>query len=193
MYIFRGLLASIPIGLSFFVVWFFYVAIDKRIVNVIQKFIGFRIPGLGLLLVLLFLYVIGYLASNVIGRRFFNILESISNRIPIIKTIYQVGKQLSFSFSLPEKNLFKRVVLVDYFNPDVWAIGFVTGTLEDKETKEKLLKVFIPTAPNPTSGFLVILKESQAKDSSLTVEEALRTVISAGIIGPDQVTIQKNK
>jgi len=82
---------------------------------------------------------------------------------------------------------------VDYFNPDVWAIGFVTGTLEDKETKEKLLKVFIPTAPNPTSGFLVILKESQAKDSSLTVEEALRTVISAGIIGPDQVTIQKNK
>ncbi|MBF0522802.1 MAG: DUF502 domain-containing protein [Candidatus Omnitrophica bacterium] len=192
-YIFRGILAAIPLGLSFFVIWFFYVMVDRKVVNLIHKVIGFRIPGLGILLVLFSLYIIGYLASNVIGRRFFSLLENISNRIPIIKTTYQVGKQLSSTLSLPEGQVFKRVVLVDYFKPDVWVIGFVTGSLEEKTTKEKFLKVFVPHVPSPTSGFLVIVKESQVRDSAWTVEEGIRMVISGGLIGPETIAINQRE
>lgn len=186
-YILRGLLASIPLLLSYFVVRFFYVFIDKRIVNLISTFIGIRIPGLGIVLVLVVLYVLGYLASNVIGRRVFNLIERISNRIPIIKTTYQVGKQLSSTLSLPEQEVFKRVVLVECFKLGILNICFVTGTILDKKTNEKLLKVFIPTVPNPTSGFLAIVKESQAIDPKWSVEQAMRAVISGGIIGPQEI------
>ncbi len=187
LYIFRGMLAAIPLGLSYFVVRFFYIAIDRKVINLVDQFIGFRIPGLGILIVLMALYLAGLLASNIIGKRFFGLLERISDRIPLIKTTYQVGKQLSFTLSLPEKEVFKRVVLTDYFRPGVWAIGFVTGTVLDNKTNEKLLKVFVPTVPNPTSGILVILKESQTVDPHWSIEEAMKLVISGGIIGPDQI------
>lgn len=187
IYIFRGLLASIPIGLSFLVLKFFYVALDQKVIGLIDEFIGFRIPGLGILLVLATLYLIGYLASNVIGRRFFNLFERILNRIPIIKTTYQIGKQISVALSLPEKQVFKRAVLVEYFRPGVLTIGFVTGTLLDKADNEKLLKVFIPTVPNPTSGILVIIKESQVIEPGWSVEQAMKIVISGGIIGPEEI------
>ena len=156
IYIFRGLLAVIPLFLSVLAIRLVYVVIDKRIVNLINQYIGYRIPGLGILFVLIFLYFIGFLASNVIGHRFFGIIERISRRIPLIKTIYQVGKQLSSTFSLSEKQVFKRVVLVN-FRGNAMTIGFVTGTLEDqtKNGSEKFLKVFVPTVPNPTSGFLL--------------------------------------
>ncbi len=187
VYIFRGILASIPLGLSYFVLRFFYVVIDKRVMNLLYKYIGFRIPGLGILLILLILYFIGLLASNVIGRSLFTLIERIFSRIPIIKTIYQVGKQLSSTLSLPEKQIFKRVVLVDYFNSGAGTIGFVTGTLVDKKSKEKFLKVFIPTVPNPTSGFIFILKESQTIDPGWSVEQGIKMVISGGIIGPEEI------
>lgn len=187
IYIFRGLFASIPLGLSFFVLKFFYDVIDQKIMNFVDDFLGFRIPGLGILIFAVTLYLIGFLASNIIGKRLFDLIERVSERIPIVKTTYQVGKQISSTLLLPEKQVFKRVVLVDYFRPGVWTIGFVTGTITDKKNNEKLLKVFIPTVPNPTSGMLIILKESQTIDPKWSVEQGMRTVISGGIIGPDEV------
>lgn len=184
-YILRGILVSIPIGLSILVIRFFYVAIDQKVINYVDEIIGFRIPGLGFLLVLISLYLIGYMTSNIIGKRFLDVIERIFSRIPLIRTTYQVGKQLSSTLSLPENQVFKRVVLVDYFKPGVWSIGFVTGEILDKNTNEKLLKIFVPTAPNPTSGFLLMLKESQIKDPMWSIEDAMRMVISGGIIGPE--------
>ena len=189
IYIFRGLLAVIPLFLSVLAIRLIYVVIDKRIVNFINQYVGYRIPGLGILFVLIFLYFIGLLASNVIGHRFFGIIEKISKRIPFIKAIYQVGKQLSSTFSLPEKQIFKRVVFFK-FKESVWTMGFVTGMMEDKRNNvsEKFLKVFVPTVPNPTSGFLLFLKESEVFDPQWTVEEGIKTVISGGIIGPEAIT-----
>lgn len=185
MYIFRGLLAIIPLGLSIIVIRFFYVVIDKRVSGVVDQFIGYRIPGLGIVLVLILLYFLGVVASNVLGHKLLNMLEHIFSRIPIIKTTYQVGKQISTTLSLPEKQVFQRVVLVDFFKPGAMVIGFVTGTVLDQKTKERLLKVFIPTVPNPTSGFLVVMKESDTVDPHWGVDEAMRMVISGGIIGPE--------
>lgn len=187
-YILRGFLALIPLALSFFVLRFFYVFIDQKISVLINNFIGIRIPGLGIILFLFTLYLIGYLASNVIGRRLLNLLERIPSKIPIIKTIYQIGKQVSSTLSLPGQQAFKKAVLVEYFRPGVWTIGFVTGSILDKRNNEKLLKVFIPVnLPNPTSGMILMLKEDQVIDTKWTIEEAMKMLISGGIIGPKEM------
>lgn len=187
LYIFRGLLALIPIGLTIFTIRIIYVFIDKQVMELVDQFIGYRIPGLGLLLFIVVLYLTGMIASNVFGKRLFTLLDNITSRIPLVNTAYQVGKQLSNTLSLPEKQIFRKAVLVDYFKPNVWVIGFITGEIKNEKTKENLLKVFIPTVPNPTSGFLVILKESQVKDPHWSIEEAIQMVISGGIIGPEVI------
>lgn len=187
-HIFRGLLAIVPFALSFFSLKILYTAIDKRFTLMVEKIIGFTFPGLGVLLVLVTLYVLGLVASNVIGRQIFGLVEGIANRIPLVKTIYQVGRQLAVTFSVPERQLFKRAVLVEYLKPGMWTIGFVTGTIIDKNNNdETLLKVFVPTPPNPTSGTMVAVKESQTRDPGWSIEEALKSVISAGVIGPTEI------
>jgi len=187
-HIFRGFLAIIPLGLSYLVIRFLYLAIDARVTRGIDRVLGFKIPGLGILLVLVFLYFLGLLASNWLGRRTFALIETITTRIPIIKTIYTLGKQLAEAISLPEKEAFKRVVMVEHFRPGLWSIGFVTGTLSSAGGEmDKLLKVFIPTAPNPTSGFMVMVRESQVKSLGWTVPEAMNTIISGGIVGPEKI------
>jgi len=187
-YIFRGLLAVVPLALSFFSLKILYAAIDKRVMGMAEKIIGFTFPGLGVLLLLVILYVIGLVASNVIGKRIFGFAEGIANRIPLIKTTYQVGRQLAVTLSLPEKQAFKRAVLVEYLKPGMWTIGFVTGTIIDKNNNdETVLKVFVPTPPNPASGTVVVVKESQTRDPGWSIEEALKCVISAGVIGPTEI------
>ena len=188
-YVFRGLLAIIPPALSIFVIQLLYVGIDRRVTGVLESFFGVSIPGLGIILVLLILYLLGFIASNIVGRKFFSLLEYIVRRIPLINTTYQVGKQLSTTLSLPEKQVFKRPVLVEYLKPGMWTIGFVTGTLVDRsQNNEILLKVYIPTPPIPTSGTMVVVRESQTRDPGWTIEEAMKAVISGGIIGPEYVS-----
>jgi uncharacterized membrane protein len=188
-YIFKGLLALIPIALTVFTINILYVFIDKQIMELIDQYTGFHIPGLGLLIFIVLLYLTGVIASNVIGKRMFNMLDAITGRIPLLKTAYQVGKQLSSTLSLPEKNIFKKAVLVDYFKPGAWVIGFVTGEILDERTGKTLLKIFIPTVPNPTSGFLVIIGEELVQETAWSIEDAMKMVISGGIIGPLTIPI----
>ncbi len=186
-HVFRGLLAIIPVGLSYLVVRFFYLAVDARITGKIEQWIGYRIPGLGFLLVGISLYLLGLAASHWAGRRAFGLIEWISARIPFIKTIYTLGKQLADALSLPEKQAFKRVVMVEHFRPGVWSIGFVTATLPDPEEEgHKLLRLFIPTAPNPTSGFVITVKESQVRETGWGVPEAMNLIISGGMVSPEK-------
>ena len=186
IYIFRGLLAVIPLALSFLAVRFFYEVIDRQVVG----WFGFNIPGLGILIVLVFLCALGVIASNVIGKKIFELIEEITKRIPVIKAIYQVGKQLSLTLSLPGGRAFKKVVLVEFFQPGCWTVGFVTGTLIDRtERGENFLKVFIPQTPNPTSGWIIVVRESQTRDPGWSVEDAMKVVISGGILGAEEIRI----
>jgi len=188
IYTFRGLLAIVPFALSFFSLKILYTVIDKRVTIMIEKYLGFTFPGLGVLLVLASLYLFGLIASNVVGRQLFGLVERIANGIPLVKTVYQVGRQLATSLSLPGTQVFKRAVLVEYLKPGIWTIGFVTGTIIDKtHDDETLLKVFVPTPPNPTSGTMVAVRESETRDPGWSVEEALKSVISAGVIGPTEI------
>ena len=187
-HILRGVLAIIPLALTVFVIQFLYSAIDQRIMRMIDTFVGFRIPGLGILLLLMVLYVLGFIASNVVGKKLFSFIERVMERIPLIKTTYQVGKQLSATLSLPERHLFKRAVLVEYLKPGIWTIGFVTGAIIDRgNSDETLLKVFIPTPPNPASGTMVVVREFQTRNPGWSIEEAMKSVISGGIIGPTEI------
>ena len=186
-YILRGLLAIIPLALTAFAIKIVYATIDKRITGIVEQIIGFSFPGLGVLLLLATLYLLGLVVSNIVGKEMFGLFEKIANRIPLVKTTYKVGRQLSSTLSLPEKQVFKRAVLVEYLKPGMWTIGFVTGTLIDKNTNERLLKVFVPTPPNPISGTMIVVRESQTRDPGWTIEEALKAVISGGMIGPAEV------
>ena len=187
-YIIRGLLAIIPLALTFVAVQLLYNMIDQRAVKILDQVIGFSFPGLGLILVLASLYILGVIASNIAGRQAFHLIERMTSYIPLIRTTYQVGKQLGATLSLPERQVFKKAVLVDYLKPGIWTIGFVTGEIIDrKNNDERLLKVFVPTPPNPTSGTMVVVKESQTRDPGWTIEEAIRSVLSGGIIGPDEL------
>ncbi|MGB8952549.1 MAG: DUF502 domain-containing protein [Candidatus Aminicenantales bacterium] len=188
IYIFRGLLAVIPLALTFLVVRFLYLAVDQKVAGLIEGFIGFRIPGLGLLLVLIILYLLGLAASNWAGKRIFSLIERATKRIPLIKTIYQLGLKLGTALSMPEKQAFKKAVMVEHFRPGIWSIGFVTGAVTDrKKDGETLLKLFIPTAPNPTSGFMIIVRESQVRELGWSITEAMNAIISGGIIGPKEI------
>ncbi|MBC7363873.1 MAG: DUF502 domain-containing protein [Candidatus Aminicenantes bacterium] len=181
--IFRGILALIPLYLSYLVIRFIYVYIDLKLATPIEAYIGYRIPGLGILILLVLLYFLGFLASHWTGRRMLWLLEKVMEKIPLIKTVYSLGKQLAVALALPGKQVFKQVVLVEQFRPGIWSIGFVTGRIKDAKTGENLVKLFIPTAPNVTTGFTVMAKESDLRQVSWSVEEAMTMVISGGIVG----------
>jgi uncharacterized membrane protein len=187
IFIFRGLLAVVPLVLCYFVVRFLYLAVDQKVANLIEKVIGFRIPGLGILLVLLILYLLGLAASNWAGKQVFSLIGRVMDRIPIIKTVYHLGKQFGTALSLPDKQAFKRAVLVEHFKPGVHSIAFVTGEVVDGKSGERLLRLFIPTAPNPTTGFMIMVASDKVRDLPWTVQEAMNAVISGGIIGPGTI------
>jgi uncharacterized membrane protein len=142
----------VPLALSFFSLKILYTAIDKRIILMVENFFDLTFPGLGVLPVLAALYLLG-------------LIEKIANTIPLIKTACQVAMLLAASLSLPDTQVFKRAVLVEYLKPGIWTIGFVTGKLIDKtHDREVLLKVFVPAPPNPTSGTMVVVRESETRD-----------------------------
>jgi uncharacterized membrane protein len=115
-------------------------------------------------------------------------LASLVERIPGIGTIYKMGRQLSGTLSqTTDKNLFRRPVLVPYAAPNQWQIGFVTGAVRSESTGEQMLKVFVPTPPNPATGLVYIVRESNVRDPGWTVEEALQCLMSGGIIGPEKM------
>ena len=188
-YILRGFVAIIPLLLCVIAVLLLYDFIDKQVIRFIDHFINIRhIPGLGILLLLITLYFIGLIFSNVVGKQILRFIESISEQIPIIKVIYGVGKQLSENLTIsdPQKQAFKKAVLVSTFNGSGWMLGFVTGNIKD-QNGEELLRIFVPSSPHPLTGIVFIVKPSQTLDCGWTVEEALKMVVSIGIISPDKI------
>jgi uncharacterized membrane protein len=184
-FIIRGALALIPIALPAAAIYLLYDFIDRRIVGLVEGTLHVSFPGLGIVLLLLVLYLVGHVASNIFGRRLLGSISHVVERIPGIGTIYKMGRQISGSLSPEDRQVFRRPVLVPYAAPNQWQIGFVTGTLRSKETGEQLLKVFVPTPPNPATGLVYIVKESNVREPGWTVEEALQTLMSGGIIGPE--------
>jgi len=188
-YILRGLLAVIPLFLCFIAIWFLRKFIDKQILSHLPSFIDkHQIPGLGILLLLLSLYLIGLIFSNVLGREILKFIHSVAERIPIINFIYGLGKQLSDTLSDAgsQKQAFKKAVFVNSFNGNGWMLGFVTGSIKG-QNGEELIRVFVPSSPHPLTGIVFIVKPSEILECGWSVEEALKMVVSIGIISPEQI------
>ena len=152
--------------------------------------------GLGLLVPLLAILLIGLMARNIVGRWLLEFGEGTLQRIPVAGSVYKTLKQLLETFLRDNSSRFRRVVLVEYPREGLYALGFVTGVLGATLSagfEKPMLSVFIPTAPNPTTGWYAVVPEASVKDLNLSVEDAFRTIISAGIVSPDERETPSNR
>lgn len=186
-FVIRGTLALIPIALPAFAVWLLYGFIDRRLIGLVDSVLHIRFPGLGIVLLLVILYLVGVVVSNVFGKQLLQGLESLTERIPVINMAYRIGKQLSGTLGLPEKQIFRRPVLVAYVAPGMWQVGFVTGSVRAQADDTVYMKVFVPTPPNPATGFVYFVREKDVRDPGWTVEEAMQCILSGGLIGPETI------
>ncbi|MCA9750715.1 MAG: DUF502 domain-containing protein [Gemmatimonadetes bacterium] len=181
-----GILALLPLGITAWVLYKVFTTVDGTVRPHITRFIGFEIPGLGFLATILFVLLVGVFASNIIGRTVIGRVEQIFSKVPLVSRIYIAVKQIGEGV-IGNKNLFERVILFQYPRPGTWAIGFVTsehrGKLESK-TGVPVLHVFVPTTPNPTSGFLLFVPANEIIDLDISVEDGLKLVISGGAVTP---------
>lgn len=141
------------------------------------------IPGIGLVFLLILLVVIGFLTASWLGNILIGIADRFFSNTPVLSSLYSTLKQLFHTFLGDNTNAFRRVVLVEFPRDGCWSIGFVTGTfpMQMENAAEEMLYVFVPTTPNPTNGFLVVLPQSKVRDSNMTVEQGLKAVVSMGI------------
>lgn len=179
-----GLLVVVPLWLTYVALKFFFFLLDGIFAPIVRRAFGFSIPGLGFLLLIAFIYLIGMVATNMIGKSLIKIGESILNQIPLVKNIYQGAKQLIQTMSLSKTMGFKRVVLIEYPRNGLFAVGFVTNYVEDKRNGKKFIIVFIPTPPNPINGIFEIVPEEQVIETNITIEDGIKMVMSAGILTP---------
>ena len=179
-----GIVVSIPIGITIYLTLFVMRVSSRLIPKEINQnnYLPFDIPGLEILIALLLITIIGWLSLSFIGKKFFDLFNNILKKIPILRTIYSAIGQMTESFTKTDNNQ-KSVVLLEYPRKGVWAVGFATkentGIIKDK-VKEDLVNVFVPTTPNPTSGFLLMVPKKDLIYLDITFEQASKFIVSAG-------------
>jgi len=174
-----GLLVVVPLGASVLILIWIFNGIDNILQPIIRAILGRNIPGVGFGITVILIYLAGVVASNIIGRKLISYWESLLARVPVFRQLYSGIKQILDSFSAPRATGFMQVVLVEFPRKGLRAIGFVTNELST-QSGEKLYNVFIPTAPNPTSGFMLVVPADQIIPLEITVEDGMKMVISGG-------------
>ena len=194
-YIITGLMSVIPIALTYWIIknlFLFFSKPGKGIITFLfsrqdlnTAYLIYLEYLLGFILTITFLYALGLLVSNVLGKRIYKVFESLLNKIPIVSKVYQSIKQITSTLSMPQSKAFQKVVLIEYPRKGLWTICMVTG--ETKSGNKSFYNIFVPTTPNPTSGYLLFVKQSDTKPINLTVEEGLKIIISGGMISPENI------
>jgi uncharacterized membrane protein len=155
-----------------------------------KHYVSIVLSILSILTLLILVYLVGIFGHYVLGKKLIKVGELLLSKIPFVGTIYHATKQVMSAISLPDKAAFKSVVIVDFPRPGIKAIGFLTGYIQ-YSTGEKYCKVFIPTTPNPTTGFFEIIPVNEVSQTNLTIEDAFKMIISGGILSPDTLTLTK--
>jgi len=181
-----GLVVMVPIGITAWIIIWLFEGVDNLLQPLIRLIAGHNVIGVGFGVMAVLILVVGAIATNMVGKRIIRWGESLLARVPIARILYVAIKQVIESFSNPEKTGFMQVVMVEFPRKGMHSVGFVTNEHID-ESGKKLVNVFIPTAPNPTTGFLQIVEESEIVHTNLTIEEGLKMVISAGRMAPKEV------
>ena len=203
-YIIAGLLVWLPFAATVVIVKLLIDLLDKTILLLPPEWhpvalLGFSIPGFGIILALSILLLTGMLAANLFGRRFVEIWERILNKIPLVRSIYSSIKQISNTIFDPSGKSFRKVVMLQYPKKGLWSIGFLTNDNVGDEMSavdDRLVAVFIPTTPNPTSGFIIMTRNDEITELDMSVEEGFKFIISMGVIIPDgsaRTELERNK
>ena len=193
-----GLLIIAPLALSLYAAWFVVGIADnifKPFVPLGQFGIPSNIPGVGLIVAFVFFTIIGAIAGSFFGRIYHKIVEGVLSKIPGLNTIYSTVKQIIDTFATTKSNAFKEVVLIEYPQKGMYAIGFLTSETKGeiaKKKNEKMINVFMPSTPNPTTGFLMFVPLRSVIKLSMTIDQAIKYIISAGLIAPNVRVIKKS-
>ena len=191
-YLIAGLLVWAPLGITFWVLHFLVTTLDQTLLLFPQgahpdRLLGFHIPGFGVLLSFGLLLLTGVVAANFFGARLISFWENLLGRIPVVKSIYSSVKQVSDTLLSDSGNAFRKALLVEFPHEGSWTIAFLTGTPAPAvaaHLTEEHLSVYVPTTPNPTSGYFIIVPRSRVRELDMTVDEALKYVISMGVVAP---------
>ena len=190
-----GILVMTPLILTIYVAWAFITFVDNLVVPLVpfdyrpSNYLPFSIPGLGLIIVFIFTTFVGLLATGLFGRTLIRVWENILNRMPVVRSVYSAIKQILETVMATQSDAFRQAVLVQYPRKDIWAIGFVTGSTKGEvgnRVDKKMVNVFMPTTPNPTSGFLLFFPEEDLIFLNMSVEDALKLVVSGGMVVPKE-------
>ena len=199
-YLITGLLVWLPITITLWVVTYI-VSTTDHLFNLLptqwqpESYLGFNIPGLGFILAIVVLFVTGVLGANVLGRKVIEGWDSLLGRIPVVKSIYSSVKKVSESLLSDNSRSFKTPVLVPFPQPDIWTIAFVSGNLSEAlqqglPENEEYLSVYVPTTPNPTGGYYIFVRKQDIRPLAMSVDEALKYVISLGMVIPDDLPVK---
>jgi uncharacterized membrane protein len=192
-YFLAGVLVTAPISITLWLVWKFISFVDNRVVPLIpagwnpETYLPFDVPGLGLVVSAVGLMLIGFFAAGFAGRLVMRTGEKMMAQVPVVRSIYSALKQIFETVFAQKTNALRQVVLIQYPRPEVWAIGFLTGQTQNHIpdiAQAEVVNVFLPTTPNPTSGFLLFEPKERAALLDMTVEEGLKMVVSGGIVTP---------
>lgn len=182
-----GLLSITPLAVTGWIAWRLYLLVDRALRPLLERYPplqtlpDFLVTAMGAGLSVLLIVLVGLVSRNLIGVAFFNLVERLFNRIPIVKGIFTAVKQIAEVILSDSRKAFRQVVLFEYPRPGCWALGFVTR----EELEAGLLHVFLPTTPNPTSGFLLLLPREDVRLLDISVEEGIRLIISGGAVATD--------
>ena len=195
-----GLLITLPIALTYFILQFLFKNLDA-LSPVFTKMLidmgapipeGYRIPALGLVITLLIVLAVGWFTTNFFGKQMINLGESLVEKIPFVRKIYKGSKQVVQSIAHADTTAFRKVVLLEFPRRGMLAIGFVTGSARgevQEYTREDVLNVFVPTMPNPTSGFLVFAPPEDLTEINMSIEDGIKYVVSGGIVDTERLKL----
>jgi len=192
-YFLTGIVVSAPVGITIWLIWLFVAFVDDTVVPLIpdaynpSDVIGVSVPGIGVIVVLLVVTIIGFLVTNFFGRFMIKLGENMVSRVPVVRTIYGVLKQIFDAVLAQSEGAFREVILIEYPRKGIWVLGFVTSNTQGEVRRvmaDEMVNVFLPTTPNPTSGFLLFVPRKDCITLNMTVEEGVKLVISAGIVSP---------
>ncbi len=178
-----GVLVVVPLAASILILIWLFTNIDDILQPIIKAIAGHEIKGVGFAVSILLIYVVGVIARNFIGKRLMRYGNSILMRVPVLRSLYSGIRQIMETVATPDKASFMQVVLVEFPRKEMWTIGFVTKEIITEKC-EKFLSVLIPTSPTPWSGFFQILKEKDVIRTDMSVEDAVKMIVSGGMTTP---------
>jgi uncharacterized membrane protein len=191
-YFFAGILFTAPISITFYIAWLFIDFVDRQVTPLLPSTLNAKlwgVPGVGLLLVVVALTLVGALTAGFLGRVWMRFTEAIMGRTPVLRGLYSAIKQIFETVLAQKSQAFREVALIEYPRRGIWTIAFITGRTTDVIADlagQEMVNVFVPTTPNPTSGFLLFLPKSDLKVLDMAVEDGLKLVISGGIVTPPE-------